>query len=235
MKTNLQALGIAIFLSLFLSQSAVFAEEKKSANPVEGMAGSVAGALFGSGSNKSAAVPAPEGSQKVKKMDTDNDGYKESHVFYEGNKVVKVLCDKNRDGKVDVTVYYKNGCRNTAEIDANFDGKTDTFMNYYFTGVPSAVRMDTNKDGKPDYWQYFKNGFIYKKEWDRNKDGNPDYRVTYDVKSDFRVVAESEDVDMLKEYDEDFDGVFEKSVKTKETLTRRVRLAPGDIQEIQAD
>ena len=171
----------------------------------------------------------------IKKMDLDGDGAKESNVYYEGNKITKVVMDRNHDGKPDVVIYYRNGFRDYAEIDANFDGKVDTVVNYYFTGVPAMIAVDRNGDGKPDRWTYLKNGFIYKREWDRNFDGIPDYRIVFSTKADYRVDKKTEMQSIVKYYDDNFDGVFEKVVAThKRAAAKRVATTVGSLYEVTA-
>ena len=170
--------------------------------------------------------------QTPKKMDLDGDGYKESVVYSEGNKISKILMDKNHDGKADTIIYYRNGFRDYAEVDSNFDGKIDAVILYYFTGVPAMISIDRNGDGRPDRWTYFKNGIIYKREWDRNFDGIPDYRIVFSTASDFRGGAKARTQSIAKEYDNNFDGVFEKVVRGKKrTNARRLSVLAGSLSE----
>lgn len=168
-----------------------------------------------------------------RKADLDGDGVKESVVYYEGNKIVKIVMDKNHDGKADATIYYRNGFRDYAELDTNFDGVIDTVILYYFTGVPASIAIDRNGDGKPDKWIYFKNGIIYKKEWDRNFDGIPDYRITFSTKADYRVDSKTEMQSIVKEYDDNYDGIFEKKIKAKKrTVAKRLSNTVGSLYEV---
>ncbi len=169
----------------------------------------------------------------MRKADLDGDGIKESNVYYDGNKIVKVVMDKNHDGKADGTIYYRNGFRDYAELDSNFDGKIDTVILYYFTGIPASIAMDRNGDGKPDKWIYFKNGIVYKREWDRNFDGIPDYRILFSTKADYRIDKKTEMQSIVKEYDDNYDGVFEKIVKTKKrTQAKRLANTAGSLYEM---
>ncbi len=153
-------------------------------------------ALFFSGSLSFAA-------QRVEELDKDKDGRKETKVYYENDKIVKMAVDQNGDKKPDGVVYYKNGIPNTAEKDADFDGKVDTWIKYDSKGLPELISRDRyRKDGKSDYWLYLRNSSIYMREWDRNFDGKPDFR-TY----------EREHKLLEKRYDDNFDGKFEKIVK----------------------
>lgn len=173
-----------------------------------------------------------QAAQKPKKADLDGDGTKESVVYYEGNKISKIMMDKNHDGKADVIVYYRNGYRSYAEIDANFDGKIDTVILYYFTGVPAMISVDRNGDGKPDQWTYFKNGIIYKREWDRNFDGIPDYRILFSTTADYRTNAKTHTQSIVKQYDDNFDGIFEKTVNAqKKTSAKRLAVTVGSLSE----
>lgn len=188
-------------------------------------------------SAKAPALPAsspvqPASSAATRKADLDGDGLKEAVVYHEGKKILKVVVDKNHDGKADAVVYYRNGCRDYAEIDADSDGRVDTVVLYYFTGVPAMVSVDRNKDGKPDRWVYFKNGIIYKREWDRNFDGIPDYRILFSTLSDLRSDGRVWQQTFEKQYDNDYDGYFEKSVKgEKRSSAKRLSVAVGSVSE----
>jgi hypothetical protein len=165
-------------------------------------------------------------------MDLDGDGYKEAEVYFEGPKVVLALLDRNDDKKIDGTIHYRDGFREYAEIDADYDGRVETWVQYYFTGLPSLIRTDKDGDGSPDSWRHFQNGFIYKKEWDRNGDGAPDYRILTEADADFRG-----DLDRFrtveKQYDNDFDGTFDRTVRVKKKMPpARVGLEAGAYREV---
>jgi len=169
--------------------------------------------------------------ETTKKVDLDGDGYYETRLFYDGKLITKALIDMNGDGKTDGTITYKNGFRESAERDANLDGQVDTWIKYYMTGVPWIIARDKNTDGRPDYWKYMKLGFVYKREWDRNFDGKPDARVLIQGKADFREKEETVQ-DMEKQFDEDFDGQFEKVVKMKKRVPNiKIESAAGAIGE----
>lgn len=171
---------------------------------------------------------------KVRRADLNGDGSKEANIYYDENdKIVKIIMDKNHDAKTDCTIYYRNGYRDTAEIDANFDGIIDTVVFYYFTGVPASIAVDRNKDGKPDSWTYFQNGFLYKREWDRNFDGIPDYRIIFATKPDYRIDAKTELQKIEKQYDNNYDGVFEKTIKTKKRARiKKISVDAGSLSEL---
>lgn len=87
--------------------------------------------------------------------------------------------------------------------DSDHNGKLDTWVSYDTKGDPEVIADDNNHaDGKPHHWRYYKDGAVYKREWDRNFDGKADFR-TLETKS--RLLE--------KQYDDDFDGEFEKKVK----------------------
>ncbi len=136
--------------------------------------------------------------------DLDGDGRKESKVFYEKNQIQKIQMDRNADKNPDAWVLFKDGNPLKGERDLNFDGRVDTWMDYDANGRPTRVARDRRrKDGKPDTWVYMKNGQIYLREWDRNFDGKADLRSLED---DAHHLLE-------KQYDDDFDGRFERTVK----------------------
>ena len=180
-----------------------------------------------------ASFAAPVDAENTRRqMDLDNDGSKEADVFFENGKIVLATMDKNGDGTPDTTVHYKNGFRDFAEIDSDFNGNTDTSIRYYFTGIPISIERDKNGDGKPDSSKYLKNGFVYKREWDRNFDGVPDTRVLFDVGSDLKL-EEKNEAWIDKQWDSDFDGTFEKSIRVKKRAPRkRIELAPGALGEM---
>ncbi|MGH7198780.1 MAG: hypothetical protein ACREH5_08595 [Candidatus Omnitrophota bacterium] len=166
-----------------------------------------------------------------KRVDLDGDGHYETQLIYEGKLIAKALMDVNGDGRTDGTIFYKNGFRESGERDANYDGQVDTWIKYYMTGVPWIIARDKNADGKPDYWKYMKIGFIYKREWDRNFDGKPDARVIIPGKADFREKDEPVQV-LEKQFDDDFDGQFEKVIKVKKRVPHiKVETAAGAIGE----
>jgi hypothetical protein len=167
-------------------------------------------------------------SAAVRKADLDGDGYEEAEVYSEGERIVLVTLDKNNDGKPDGTIHYRDGFRDSAEIDSDFDGTPDTFIQYYFTGVPAVVKVDRNGDGLPDTTHYFKNGFEYKKERDRNGDGVPDFRVIYETGADLRPVRGRTEQAVIKQYDEDYDGVYERLVTVHRWVPiKKVSLVAG--------
>lgn len=170
--------------------------------------------------------------QTTKKVDLDQDGFQETELIYEGKLIVKALIDENGDGKIDGTILYRNGARDSGERDVNFDGQTDTWIRYYITGLPWEITRDKNGDGKVDYWKYLKNGFVYKREWDRNFDGKPDVRILVPGKADLRGVDEPKQK-IEKQYDDDFDGQFEKVEKvTKRVPQIRASMAAGAVDEV---
>ena len=177
--------------------------------------------------------PVAWASQVMRKNDLDGDGTKEANVYYEGNKIMKIVMHKNHDGKTDSRIYYRAGFRDYAELDSNFDGIIDTVILYYFTGIPASIAVDRNGDSKPDRWTYFQNGIIYKREWDRNFDGIPDYRIRFSVKADYRMDVKTEMQAIVKEYDNNNDGFFEKTVKTKKRAqAKRLSSTAGSLSEV---
>ena len=172
--------------------------------------------------------------ETMRKADFDCDGSKEANVYYQGNEITKVVMDKNNDGKADAMVYYRDGFRDYAELDSNFDGIIETIILYYFTGIPASIMVDRNGDNKPDRWTYFENGIIYKREWDRNFDGIPDYCILFFTKADNRLNARAILQTLTKKYDNDYDGVFEKVVKTRRrTRAKRLSNTVGSLYEVK--
>ena len=178
-------------------------------------------------------LPAIAAELMTRRMDLDGDGSKEADVYFDKKIITLATIDRNQDQQPDVTIHYKNGHRDFADIDTDFDGRPDMTIVYYFTGVPTAMKIDKNRDGRSDMWIYFQNGFIYRREWDRNFDGKPDYRVLFERKDDFRMTADGKEQRVDKQYDDNFDGIFEKSVPVYKRLPmKRMGLAPGDVTEI---
>jgi hypothetical protein len=182
-------------------------------------------------SSQALAGEAPVKQGHFKKVDLDRDGYQETQLFYDGKVIEKALIDENRDKKVDGTIWYKNGFRDKGERDINFDGRIDTWIKYYITGVPWIIARDKNNDGRADYWKHIKNGFIYKREWDRNFDGRPDVRMLIPGKADLREIGETKQI-LTKQFDDDFDGVFEKEIKISKRMPHiQVKTTAGSISE----
>lgn len=140
--------------------------------------------------------------QRVEERDRDGDGRKESKVYFEDEKIVKIVMDQNADGAPDFTVFFKNNLPDTGEKDADTNGKIDTWIQYDSAGLPVVIGSDRHVDGKPDYWLFLKKGAIYKREWDRNFDGEADFRT---LERDHKLLE--------KHYDDNFDGRFEKIIK----------------------
>ncbi len=110
--------------------------------------------------------------------DSDGDGRKETHIFYDGDQITEIQIDKNGDGKPDQWIHFKNGKKFTAEIDTNFDGKVDKWLIYDAEEKVKYVAKDTNHDGKPDQWtNMLKGRNLILKESDRNFDGKIDQRT----------------------------------------------------------
>lgn len=91
--------------------------------------------------------------QKVEDKDRDGDGRKESKVYTEGGKIVRVVADVDGNGKADLWEDYEPG-----------------------GAVKTVARDRARKDGKPDYWVYLTKGRIYRRDYDRNFDGKPDLK-----------------------------------------------------------
>ena len=149
-----------------------------------------------------APVTAWAASPVVEERDDDGDGYKESKVTTQGNEIIKVQVDSNKDKKYDRTFYFKNGVPSSAERDGDLNGKIDTWIQYDAKGETVVVATDKRVDGKPDYWRFLKNGSIHKREFDRNFDGKSDLRI---IENNGRLVE--------KDYDDNFDGKFERNEK----------------------
>ncbi|MCG3176637.1 MAG: hypothetical protein MOGMAGMI_01595 [Candidatus Omnitrophica bacterium] len=162
---------------------------------------------------------------RARRMDLDGDGHKEAVVQFHNDKAVKAELDRNADGRTDGYLFYRNGHREIGQIDSDYDGIFDTVIDYYFTGVPAAIKYDRNRDGYPDLTRYFKNGFLYKVERDRNYDRIPDVRVLYELGPDYRPKAIDGLQKVQRHYDEDFDGVFDRYLETR----RRISVQKADI------
>jgi len=155
--------------------------------------------------------------QRVEERDRDGDGRKETKLYFEDEKIIKMVIDQNGDKTTDGIIYFKNGIPDTGERDSDYNGKIDTWMKYDATGAPIVISSDRRVDGKPDYWIYLKNGLIYLREWDRNFDGKPDFRS---LEKNHRLIE--------KHYDDNFDGKFEKIVKAPERgSTGRIKTTAG--------
>ncbi|HTL69671.1 MAG TPA: hypothetical protein VL404_00100 [Candidatus Eisenbacteria bacterium] len=91
--------------------------------------------------------------QKVEEKDRDGDGRRESKVYSENGKTVRIVADVDGDGKADLWEDYEPG-----------------------GAVKTIARDRARHDGKPDYWVYLSSGRIYRRDYDRNFDGKPDLK-----------------------------------------------------------
>lgn len=165
-----------------------------------------------------------------RRMDLDGDGTREAVVQFHNDKAVKAEIDRNEDGRVDGYIFYRNGHREIGQIDSDYDGLFETTIDYYFTGVPAAIKYDRNRDGYPDYNRYFKNGYLYKVERDRNNDRVPDVRVLYELGPDYKPRAIDGLQKVQRHYDDDFDGVFDRYVESMRRISvQKADLAAGAV------
>ena len=180
------------------------------------------------------AASAAQSEPKPRLMDLDEDGVKEATVYFLNGLAVRATIDRNQDGTVDGIITYRNGFRDYAEIDSDYDGIFETVIDYYFTGVPAAIKIDRDGDGRSDTARYFKNGFLYKREWDRNADGQPDFRVVYQLGPDLRPEENEGYQRLVKQYDTDFDGVFDRDVEARRRVhhLKKADLAAGSVASI---
>ena len=160
-----------------------------------------------------------------RRMDLDGDGTREAVVQFHNEKAVKAEIDRNEDGRIDGYIFYRNGHREIGQIDSDYDGIFETLIDYYFTGVPAAIKYDRVRDGHSDYNRYFKNGYLYKVERDRNSDRIPDVRVLYELGPDYKPRAIDGLQKVQRHYDDDFDGVFDRYVESM----RRVSVQKADL------
>jgi hypothetical protein len=155
--------------------------------------------------------------QRVEERDRDGDGRKETRVYFENDRTVKMVMDQNGDNKADGTIFFKNGFPATGETDSDFNGKIDTWVEYEAGGLPVVIGRDRRVDGKPDYWIFLRDGSIYKREWDRNFDGLADFRT---LEKEHKLIE--------KHYDDNFDGKFEKTIKPlPKGATGRIKTTAG--------
>lgn len=169
--------------------------------------------------------PAPALELRNRRMDLDGDGVPEAVVQFHNGKAVKAEIDRNGDGRTDGYLFYRNGHREIGQIDSDYDGLFETLIDYYFTGVPAAIKYDRDRDGHPDYNRYFKNGYLYKVERDRNNDRIPDVRVLYELGPDYKPRSIDGLQKVQRHYDDDFDGVFDRYVES----LRRVSVQKADL------
>src|SRR3989338_9781178 len=89
-------------------------------------------------------LPAIAAELMTRRMDLGGDGSKEADVYFDKKIITLATIDRNQDQQPDVTIHYKNGHRDFADIDTDFDGRPDMTIVYYFTGVPTAMKIDKN-------------------------------------------------------------------------------------------
>lgn len=157
-----------------------------------------------------------EAKERTEWVDENEDGRKETQLFYKDKQIVKALVDRNGDGNVDNTVLYKKGVRHTSELDRDFDGKVDTWTQYDDKGMTLRTAKDTNMDGKADYFKQMVRGRdLIIKEYDRNHDGKIDRRIMSEWDPNKKMSIFTNKLESIampgyrnvwREEDNDFDG-----------------------------
>lgn len=163
------------------------------------------------------AVPAPP-AERVEPADTDNDGKPDEWKIYQGDLLVRMERDRDKNGKVEVWVYYEQytvppkegeegGQPRTStrplrsEVDRDGNGTVDQ-VRWMKEGRPDRELADLNLDGKPDAWVYYnKQGVKELMIMDKNHDGRPDAWFYYGQGGTKLVGGK---------VDEDFDGTPER-------------------------
>lgn len=110
-------------------------------------------------------------------LDENEDGRKETTMYFDGKTKVRAEVDMNGDGKADRWVKFKNEKRFAAENDRDHDGKIDGWDFYDAQGILTRSARDSNADGKPDSFKLMLKGReIILREDDKNADGKIDKR-----------------------------------------------------------
>lgn len=154
--------------------------------------------------------------------DENGDGYAETHLFYEGSKLLKAEVDLDKDQKPDMWVEYANDKRKSATVDKNHDGKADQWIVYNAKGSSFWKATDSNADGKPDQYMFFPKGGreLVLKEYDKNFDGkidkrsfsfwDPNKKISYPNGNRMMSTPNPGYRVITSETDADFDGIIDQ-------------------------
>lgn len=139
--------------------------------------------------------------QKELAIDGDNDGKVDAWFFIDEGRITRVSRDTDGDGKPDFTSSFSEGDGlPLTEVKYRGDTGQVATKTEFEAGVKTRREADDNGDGKPDHWWYYLGGDLSKEGWDRNADGKIDEARHYRNETVVRI-----------EYDEDYNGTFEKN------------------------
>ena len=132
--------------------------------------------------------------------------------------------DYNRDGRNDTVHLNFSGLPGMTAMDRNLDGVYDAQLHFDSRGFESHMSADDDFDGRYEWLSEMENGQVARSVLDTDGDGSPEQERHFDhgvlsrvdYYSGGRIVKrqfyESGLLDAA-EYDDDGDGVFERSVK----------------------
>ncbi|UHQ23755.1 DUF2007 domain-containing protein [Lysobacter sp. 5GHs7-4] len=117
----------------------------------------------------------------VQTLDTDlsGDEVPDEHVVFDGDRIVRVETDRNRDGNADDIVHFdKQGRPAKVAQDEDFDGRLETTTSYSGGSWRTTV-ADYDADGEPDYRADAEHGVLASEEW-RDVKQNVVKRIRYE-------------------------------------------------------
>lgn len=117
----------------------------------------------------------------VQTLDSDlsGDEMPDEHVVFDGDRIVRVETDRNRDGNADDIVHFdKQGRPAKVDQDEDFDGRLETTTSYSGGSWRTAV-ADHDADGEPDYRADAEHGVLASEEW-RDARQNVIKRIRYE-------------------------------------------------------
>lgn len=103
----------------------------------------------------------------VQTLDSDLNGDEvpDEHVVFDGDRIVRVEADRNRDGNADHIAHFdKQGRLAKADQDDDFDGRLETTTSYSGGSWRTTV-ADHDADGEPDYRADAEHGVLASEEW----------------------------------------------------------------------
>lgn len=103
----------------------------------------------------------------VQTLDSDlsGDGAPDEHVVFDGDRIVRVETDRNRDGNADDIVHFdKQGRPAKVDQDDDFDGRLEITTSYSAGSWRTSV-ADYDADGQTDYRADAEHGVLTSEEW----------------------------------------------------------------------
>jgi hypothetical protein len=121
------------------------------------------------------------GKLELLKYDSKGDGYFDTFSYMDGNRIVRIEIDSNRDGAIDRWEYYgEDGKLTRIGISRGGDGVADVWSYPRADGSIERTEISTRHDGKITRTEYFEGKALVRAEEDTDEDGRIDKWETYE-------------------------------------------------------